>query len=521
MVARRPSFGRIDWPTVPLHPLGMAAFPVVFLFAENAAQQVSLRPLWGPLALALLGGLVTLLVCSALLRDWLRGALLASLVLALFFSFGHAWNLVGDSLRLRYLAGAYALVGLASGIVVWRGGGWVRPTTTVLNIAVLALVVFNAARIGPGLAGQPAASARDTGPTPAVAVDPSVPRRDIYYLILDRYANAETLRELYGFDNRPFLDALQQRGFVIAKDSWANYWKTAFSVMASMSMEYLDPGRFDTTEPPTFAPLHAALQGRLPVPVTLKALGYEYIHLGNYWEPTSTNVDADLSLRYEGATEFDDALRSTTALMLLDPPSRRDRDPETAPYGDLARGTTLFAFDRLEAAVDRTGPTFVFAHFLLPHPPYVFDTDGSLPSPEMAASRTEEDQYVRQLQWTNARVLQAIDRLRDVPAGEEPIIILQADEGPWPPAFTADQCCFRWLDATPRQVQQKYGILNAFHLPGVDAAEAGLSDRTSPVNEFRIVFNAYFGAELPLLPDRAFLSPDYARMYDFVEYPRK
>jgi hypothetical protein len=46
-------------------------------------------------------------------------------------------------------------------------------------------------------------------------------------------------------------------------------------------------------------------------------------------------------------------------------------------------------------------------------------------------------------------------------------------------------------------------------------------DRLSPVNAFRIVFNAYFGAELPLLPDRVFLSPDYDHMYDFTAYERR
>lgn len=520
MLARRPSIGRVDWPSVPLHPVGVAAFPVVFLFAENVVQQISLQPLWGPLALSVLGGIVTFLVCSMLLRDWLRGALLASLLLAAFFSFGHAWNLLSDVLpRLRYLVGAYAVVVLAGAVLVWRGGRWVRPLTTVLNVAVIGLIAFNALRIGEFAMGT--GSAVGPQPTPAVEVDPSAPKRDIYYIVLDRYANAETLRTIYDYDNEPFLAELERRGFAVARDAWANYWKTAFSLMASLSMDYLDPSRYDTTDPPSFGPLHRALQGHLAVPVTLKSLGYEYIHLGNYWAPTNTNVDADVSLRYEDATEFDDALRSTTALMLLAEPASDDQDDETAPYADLARGTTFATLDYLEQAAGRAGPTFVFAHFLLPHPPYVFDRDGSLPTPEETESRSEEEQYVRQLEWTNGRILEAIDRLLDVPPGEEPIILLQADEGPWPPEFTEDQRSFDWLAASPEQIQQKFGILNAFHLPGVDPAEAGVTDRTSPVNEFRIVMNAYFGADLPLLPDRVLLSPDYARMYDFVEHQRE
>ena len=46
------------------------------------------------------------------------------------------------------------------------------------------------------------------------------------------------------------------------------------------------------------------------------------------------------------------------------------------------------------------------------------------------------------------------------------------------------------------------------------------TDRTSPVNAFRILFNAYFDAGLELLPDVTYLSPDHDHMYDLVEYPR-
>jgi hypothetical protein len=48
----------------------------------------------------------------------------------------------------------------------------------------------------------------------------------------------------------------------------------------------------------------------------------------------------------------------------------------------------------------------------------------------------------------------------------------------------------------------------------------GVHDRISPVNAFRVVFDAYFDAQLPLLPDRTYLSPDKSRLYDFILYPR-
>ena len=56
---------RPDWTAIPVHPLLVAAYPVVFLFATNAADQVTLDPMWAPLAMAV-GGARSCLRCARL-----------------------------------------------------------------------------------------------------------------------------------------------------------------------------------------------------------------------------------------------------------------------------------------------------------------------------------------------------------------------------------------------------------------------------------------------------------------------
>jgi hypothetical protein len=512
---------RLDWSTLPVHAVAVAAFPVLFLFAENAEQQVTLAPLWLPLAVCTAGGIATLLVASALLRDWFRGGLLASLLLALFFSFGHVWNLVGDRFGDRWLLGVVWLaIAVAGGAMIWRGGQWVLPAGRFLNVATMLLVAFNVFRVA-NFASESAAIAQSIAPPTDVALHAAGAKPDIYYIILDRYANADTLRDLYGFDNEPFLRELEQRGFTVARQAWANYFKTSLSVYSSMNMKHIDPVELHATRPNTFDEIHQALRDHLAVPAALKSIGYDYVHLGNWWEPTATNIDADISLRFQESAEFSGALFSTTMLSIISPPIEVEGDAddgETTTRRELARPTTLFAFDRLEESAGRAGPTFVFAHILVPHPPYIFAPDGSPVSQSEAREHNERENYVRQLRYANTRVLDAIDTLISGSA-TDPVIVLQADEGPWPPAFSRNQKRFNWLEASPEQIQQKYGILNAVRLPGVDPADFGFTDHTSPVNEFRVVFNAMFDADLPLLPDVTYLSPDYANMYDFVEYP--
>jgi hypothetical protein len=504
-----------------LHPLLFAAFPVLFLFAENAEQEVTLGPLWVPLAASVAGALAVLLVLAAVFRDWNRGAVLATALVILFFSFGHVWNLIGGAFIQRWvLALVWIALALAAAVLVFRGGRWMVPAGRFLSIAAILLVAFNVVRVTNYASASAAAAATVAGAQIVpLQVPPSQP--DVYYIILDRYAGADTLRKVYHFDNEPFLRALEQRGFVVARHAWANYFKTALSVYSSLSMAPISKQALGETQAPyDFTTIFAALRDHLAVPSSLKAVGYHYIHLGNYWEPTAYNVDADVDLRFQDSAEFSTALTATTFWSFVSPPASEsgEDDGEATSSRDLARNTTLFTFDRLAETVERPGPNYVFAHILLPHPPYVFGPNGEALTEEQSAAQVEKVKYVWQVQFANQKVLAAIDRLLAGPT--DPIIVLQADEGPWPREFSANEGNFNWLKASDGQIAQKFGILNAVHLPnGVDPRDYGFNDRTSPVNEFRVVFNAMFGAHLPLLPNMTYLSPDYAHMYDFVPYP--
>jgi hypothetical protein len=142
-----------------------------------------------------------------------------------------------------------------------------------------------------------------------------------------------------------------------------------------------------------------------------------------------------------------------------------------------------------------TEPTFTFAHLLVPHPPYMFESDGSvLPyRGELSAPFADPTAYVEQLKFVNhevERVIRAIIAASDKP----PVIVLQGDHGP---AFAlsemADANTVYW---------ERHAILNAMLVP--ERVQADLYPSLSPVNTFRVIFRELFGADLPTLPDRSF-----------------
>jgi hypothetical protein len=155
----------------------------------------------------------------------------------------------------------------------------------------------------------------------------------------------------------------------------------------------------------------------------------------------------------------------------------------------------------------------VFAHFGVPHPPYVFDKHGRFAPGREHGVQEKARAYFQQLQYTNTRITEVVDHLLDVPKGREPIIILQADEGPYP-GF-GGQGSAQWWKAPDRKLRTKYAILMATYMPGLE--DTGATEHLSPVNVFRLVFNNYFGTDLRMLGDRSYCPTHKGFSYDFTE----
>ena len=118
----------------------------------------------------------------------------------------------------------------------------IRPPealTRTLNLISLVLVILN---IVPIVAVQESNAAGFGFPSVTERLDPSAsgPERDVYYLVFDRYAGAETLSNLYGFDNSGLYKWLSDHGFEVTKDALANYPQTPHSLASSLNMSYRD-----------------------------------------------------------------------------------------------------------------------------------------------------------------------------------------------------------------------------------------------------------------------------------------
>jgi hypothetical protein len=491
----------------PVHPLLFAAYAVLFLFAQNVAE-VGLRDAVPPLGRSVIGAALALAICGLLYRDLRRGALVATALVAAFFGYGHVAKLLGADVSRDLMLAGWAAVIVVVALLAWRlSPKRIAGLTIALDVVALVLVGFSLVQVVPPEMDAMAAASAPLPDRPAA--NPADP--DIYFIIFDRYGSNDSMKLLTGVDND--LDAfLESRGFQVAEHARANYGRTALSIASTFHLDYLDDlvaqMGADSTD---MGPLNDMLQDHV-VGRTLRERGYKLYQLGSWFTPTSTSRIADVVLQPGRETDFEVLLRDTTMLPLADDLIAK---PEIG-HDDLQhREFALFQFRELERLRTDPGPKFVFAHILMPHPPYVFDADGSYPT-EAERQKPDPVRLVPQLEYTNSRIRELVDQLLDTPADKKPIIILAADEGPYPPGYGGDKGAYDWATAPDEALRIKYGILDAFYLPtGMDAPH--IPDVMSPVNTFRLVFDRAFGMDLPLLPDRSYTSLDWPHAYDLTD----
>jgi hypothetical protein len=498
----------------PFYPFIFAIYFVLALLGLNIAQARPGEAIRSLLVVLAFAGLLFLLM-RLVYKDWLRGALATSLLLVLFFTYGHVYNFLEKTVpflgRHRLLLPFWLLL---AGVGLWLIARRLRdatPLTAALNAVALVALVFPFYQVASW-----EIRLAQTGTNPAVNIpgmgslhlpaDQTSP--DVYFIVLDEYTRQDVLDDVYHFDNSAFLDELRQMGFVIVECGQSNYSQTEMVLTSILNMNYLDAlGQFDPSSTD-----HLALRQLIKDNAVMRAfrvLGYRLVAFETGFH-FSEFYNADYYLSPDGGktvplgrmNAFEVMLFKSTAGLALSDFAKILPSfliPDTSQPLETKRQQVLFDLEELQTIPQSIpGPKFVFAHILLPHEPFVFAADGTaVDYPETLDEAQYLAAYRDQLVFLNTRLLPILHNMIEN-SGSPPIIILQGDTGPG-----------RVSNAG------RMAILSAFYLPGYTQS---LSPTLTTVNDFRLVFDNYFGASLDLLPDDSYFSL-YTAPYNLKPIP--
>jgi hypothetical protein len=530
----------------------LALLPVIASFLGNR-YQVSVSDLGVPIVLALvIAAIVTVVLAPLWRRDRIAGyvaMVLSTLVLSSNFedranqlapvmkAFQPVPGLENTPLLpLLVMIALFALAWwagrLCSRVVAWLDWN-VRDVAGGLFIAVAATFVFLSLRLVTDLAMEwpqffyhpPAISGVPN------AAGQTAAKPDIYYIVLDRYASQSVLQNQFGYDNSAFMNDLRDLGYEVNPDAHNNYPYTTMSIASTMQANYLNDivGNYSGSSRQTVVPFNESVR-QSPVAAKLKQLGYTYDLVGNWYETSNRSELADQEdvlagkLTVLGHTMIMDNFSKIT---LMSSPFAKIMQTRITignfkvlwyeNLGDVEQlKYQLSALHRLAQAP--AGGRFIYAHILVPHEPYNFNADGSINAnnADDNVGKPLKQKYVDQVKYISGEARSLLKQINQRSDGQA-VVVLQADEGPYPFQLADDQefdeqqvnnelqagDMRKWSDSA---IKMKMGNLAAYHVPKADWGQ----DRPAAdsVNIFRLIFNRYFSGAIPYLPDCYYVYPN-------------
>jgi hypothetical protein len=329
---------------------------------------------------------------------------------------------------------------------------------------------------------------------------------DIYYLILDGFGSTDTLKRLYDLDLSAFTNSLTARGFHVVSGANSNYVQTFLSLASTLNLTYLDTiaGAMGPASPNRFPLAH--LIDRNALMALARRAGYRLVTIGSDYGATErmSSVDECVCGQF-GSSSTEQAVFAAAPMLVHVLGSR---------FVHGHRRKVLDAFTELERERSSDRPVFVFAHVIAPHPPFVFEADGSEP-PEISSVWLQDGSafagtsaeyrrgYSDQTRFITQRLTTVLDRLL-TRAGPPPVIVIHGDHGPG--------LGLNWQSAADSDIAERTAIFAAYHLPGAEGLPyAGMT----PLNGARLLSNEYFGTDFPLLEDRSYFST-WGKPYEFL-----
>ena len=345
---------------------------------------------------------------------------------------------------------------------------------------------------------------------------------DIYYIVLDRYANNSVLKSNFGYDNSEFLNSLRNSGFNVKDDALSQYPYTSPSITSTINMKYLDDdlAKFSSDSTQSQTLFHNMIRQAQAVKL-LKNEGYNYYNIGSSFGMTNKAplATADLAiqesislfgnkktLREIEQSQFNQSIFHTFSKV------RSSWWPlKSTQLGWIDYTKQQLAMLKDFSNKQNSSGNFIFAHLLLPHPHYVFNADGSASTniEENNNGKMVQDKYLDQLKFANSQIKEITDNILKN-TNNNAVILLIADEGPYPWVFNTNALSSSFivdnkLDTYVNDMQNwpigdlkiKYGMLQAVYMPNINEEDI---TSLAPVNAFRIILNKYFGYTYPYLP---------------------
>lgn len=418
-----------------------------------------------------------------------KAALLSFFIIAFILFFGSLYDFAeaafGRIFLLKYtvIIPAFLLASLLIAVYLKRTKHQLLRAVFYLNTLFLLLTVWELFIAGnKALNLQPVHTA-DIAPQLQSCDTCSKP--DVYLIVADEYAGAQELKDLFSFDNSPFEQQLESRGFHITHNTFSNYNSTVYSMSSSLNMGYLESLK---TTVISHKDMYSCMElfRKNQFTAFLQRSGYDVTNYSFF-----DLADKEKLVNIPFFPKKRDIFLAQTLIghirQHLGFHFATDEKIEQIKKVHFINNNIIDSNFAVNLKQRKQNPALVYTHLAMPHNPYFYDSTGAKVPDSLIvdAQKFNKEAYIQYLVYANKQFLRLIDNIL-ANSAKPPVIVLMSDHG------------FRQFNEPPDK-KYYFMTLNAVYLPNKNYT--GFYNGMSNVNLFRTVLNAQFGQQLPMLKD--------------------
>ncbi|MGB0454585.1 MAG: hypothetical protein ACPGJV_12830 [Bacteriovoracaceae bacterium] len=312
---------------------------------------------------------------------------------------------------------------------------------------------------------------------------------NIFYVTLDGYSSLDFIREIDSDLVKNFVGELSKRKFSTSEKTYVNYAATYLSIASQLRMDYVNDysERIGIQSKDRTLPYQMIYDSK--VSKTLENRGYLYYH-------DEQKGKLNPAAKKQGCNRiFYLPLRVANSFLFK---SLEDY------YGHVESQMVRCKFTRTPNILKSEKPVFGFIQIQVPHPPFLFDSNGKRVFRDHDKRKyiwSLKERYRKQIHFTNSEVLKMVDAIHKL--DPKAVIILQGDHGS-ATSFgrLTSENYGGWDTPDSLMLKERHGAFYAIFNPW---EKTNSVDQTA-VNSFRALFNDLFDLGLELKEARIWYS---------------
>ena len=400
------------------NPLIMGLFFILFLYSNNLGEGIELFEVISLFFIVSIFSYSVFFISYFIYKNSSMASFYSLILLFIFLSYGYFYDLLNEIIfinelsRHRFLA-PLILIYLLIQMIILRKKEWkLKNFHKIFFITFSTLIIINLFSI----------ISFDLRPANPLAETKSITVKndykdlpDVYHIVLDMYPTEDILKTRFEFDNSYFVDELESLGFR-KEDMKSNYISTMYSIPSTINMKHFHNSTQEEINymHETYYSFNKSVEAYLA-----KKIGYEI------YEISTDNIRGFYGY-FLG--DFSRIFFKTNFIRVI--------DDYFMISNDLFKNKNQKYFkdniDELDNISTNDEATWVYFYSRPPHPPFIFNEDGS------KNLDFDQDEYflwdvnnkihfISQLKYLNKHVLQSVNNI--LSRSKNSIIIIHSDDG--------------------------------------------------------------------------------------------